>query len=193
MKSILFPLGDYTKEEARRMARENNLPVAQKPGSQEICFLPDPDYREFLKNRCSTKVKPGPIVDKNGNLLGWHKGIAFYTIGQREGLGLAKGYPLHIVKMQKKDNKIIVGRKEDVYSRICFVKRPHYLCGPIKNKVVLKVKIRYNHKETEARCLPYKSGLKIIFDQPQLAITPGQSAVLYDHDQIIAGGIIEIH
>lgn len=193
LKHLLFPLGNYTKEQVRSIARENKLSVADKLGSQEICFLPDNDYRQFLRKRVKAKIKPGPIVDTKGNLLGEHQGVAFYTIGQREGLGIAVGHPVYIVRIDKRKNQIVVGSKEEVYSREFLVKRPHYIAKAIKNKVVLDVKIRYNHKKTKAQIVPFKKGLKISFKKPQPAITPGQSAVFYDKDIVIGGGIIENH
>jgi len=248
LKYVLFPLGNYTKDEVRRIAKEFNLPVADKLASQEICFLPNSDYREFLKIEAKKDIKPGPIVDKENNVLGQHKGIAFYTIGQRQGLGVAKGYPLYITKIDSQNNRIIVGRKEDAYAQefiirgahfmhkpINPVRSPHQRCGNrlwrftplespaiyggdeiykffspyrkgrvevrsfltgftsngVKKKVALRVKIRYNHQEELAEIMPYKNKIKVKFIKPQFAITPGQSAVFYDRDRVLGGGIID--
>ena len=192
LKYVLFPLAEYTKQEVRKIARRNNLPVAEKRGSQEICFLSGRDYRDFIKAENAAKAKPGPIIDKSGNILGKHRGIALYTVGQREGLGIAKGYPLYITKIDAKRKRIIVGRKEDIFTREFLVLQPHFILRSLKNRVVAKVKIRYNHKEAQAEIIPFKKGFKVIFERPQPAITPGQSAVFYDKDTIIGGGIIEI-
>lgn len=198
LKRILFPLGNYTKEKVRKLARDFALPVADKLASQEICFLPDNDYRGFLIHRLtqmknsqmSTDIRPGRIIDKEGNILGRHQGIAFYTIGQRQGLGIARGYPIYITGIDAKNNSITVGRKEDVYGRHFLIKDPHFIFEPIKNKVALKVKIRYNHSEASANIMPFKDQIKVSFKKPQFAITPGQAAVFYNRDVVLGGGII---
>ncbi|MFA5144671.1 MAG: tRNA 2-thiouridine(34) synthase MnmA [Candidatus Omnitrophota bacterium] len=191
LKHILFPLGDYTKKEVRELARGFNLPVADKLDSQEICFLPKGDYREFLSQQIKQGIKPGLVVDKEGNILGRHKGIAFYTIGQREGLGIARGYPLYINKIDSRQNRITAGKKEDASGTVFLINEPHFIQEPLKKKVVLRVKIRYNHKEDLADAIPVKNKLKIKFRKPQFAITPGQSAVLYNKGIVIGGGIID--
>jgi len=191
LKHSLFPLGDYTKDKVRKLAKEFALPVADKLASQEICFLPDENYRRFLKKRVNADIKPGSIVDNQGNLLGQHKGIPFYTIGQREGLGIAKGYPLYITRIDSKNNKITVGTKKDASKREFLVKDVHFVLNPIKKKVALKVKIRYNHQEMPAEAMPFDKRIKVRFKKPQFAIAPGQSAVFYDKDNILGGGIID--
>ena len=191
LKHALFPLGDYTKDEVRKLARKFSLPVAEKLASQEICFLPDNDYRGFLKAQPGINIKPGPILDKKNNILGRHKGIAFYTIGQREGLGIAKGYPLYIIKITPKNNSIVVGVKEDVYAEEFIARDIHFIFPLLKKKVALKVRIRYNHPEALAMLMPFKNKLKVKFKHPQFAVTPGQSAVFYNKDIVVGGAIIE--
>jgi tRNA-specific 2-thiouridylase len=191
LKHIIFPLGNYTKGEVRRLAREFSLPVADKLASQEICFLPNADYHRFLKQQIKQDIRPGPIVDKQGNILGQHKGIAFYTIGQRQGLGIAKGYPLYITKIDPKINQITVGTKKDAFESEFLVKETHFILEPLKKKIVLRVKIRYNHTEALAEVSPFKNKMKIKFIKPQFAITPGQSAVFYNKDIVVGGGIID--
>jgi tRNA-specific 2-thiouridylase len=191
LRHILFPIGDYTKDEIRKMAQEFALPVADKLASQEICFLPHSDYRSFLKMRIKTQIKPGPIQDREGNILGQHKGIAFYTIGQREGLGIAKGHPLYVIKINPKNNSITVGKKEEVYADEFLIKDAHFILKPKKKKVALRVRIRYNHPEAPARVIFFQDKIKIKFEKPQFAITPGQSAVFYDKDTVLGGGIID--
>jgi tRNA-specific 2-thiouridylase len=192
LKHALFPLGNYTKSQVRRLARKFALPVADKLASQEICFLPDDDYRIFLKKRLNAEnIKPGLITDKQGNVLGEHKGLAFYTIGQRQGLGIAMGYPVYITKIDSGRNRIILGKREKVLSRRFLVKNPHFIAKPFKKKVVLGVRIRYNHKEAQAEVMPFDKKIKVNFKKPQFAVTPGQSAVFYDGDTVIGGGIIE--
>ena len=190
LRHILFPLGNYTKNQVRRLAKEFQLSTAQKPGSQEICFIPHMDYREFLKQR-GVKIKSGSIIDMQGNVLGEHHGIAFYTVGQRQGLGIAKGYPLYVTKIEPKNNKIIVGTKEEAKKREFLIKDVHFISKSIKKKVALKVKIRYNHKEMPAEVIPLAKRIKIRFKNLEFAITCGQSAVFYNRNTIVGGGIIE--
>jgi len=191
LKAILFPLGAYTKDEVRKMAKDFALPVADKLASQEICFLLDTDYRGFLKARIKTDIKPGPVVDKQNNILGQHQGIAFYTIGQREGLGIAKGYPLYVIKIDSQNNCITAGRKEDVYADEFLLRDMHLIIAPLKKKVALKVRIRYNHPDAPARFIFLKHKIRVKFQKPQFAVTPGQSAVFYDRDIVLGGGIID--
>ncbi len=191
LKDILFPIGDYTKTEVRKLAKEFALPVADKLASQEICFLPNTDYRRFLKLRMTAPIKPGMVTDKYGNVLGQHRGIAFYTIGQREGLGIAAGYPLYIIQIDAKNNRIVVGRKEDAHSSKFLVKEPHFILKPWKKKIAVKVRIRYNHSEAPAEVMPFRNQTKICFKKPQFAVTPGQSVVFYDGDKVLGGGIID--
>ena len=191
LKSVIFPLGNYTKEEVRGLARKFKLPVADKKASQEICFLPDDDYRLFLKTRLNKKMRPGPVIDNQGKIVGRHKGISYYTIGQREGLGIAKGYPVYITRIDPVTNRIFIGSKEDASKREFLAKDLHFALNQVKKKVALKVKIRYNHKEAEADLLPSGNKAKIIFKEPQFAITPGQSAVFYDKNRVLGGAIID--
>ncbi|MCM8780464.1 MAG: tRNA 2-thiouridine(34) synthase MnmA [Candidatus Omnitrophica bacterium] len=196
LRHILFPLGDYTKEQVRSIARRSHLPVAEKSGSQEICFLANEDYRNFLMRRLSRKqvelyLKPGPILDTKGNLLGQHHGIALYTVGQRQGLGIALGYPAYIIRIDTTRNCLILGRREEAYARQFLVEEPYFVSSPIKRKVVLKIKIRYNCQEALAEIFPLKDNLKICFRRPQFAVTPGQSAVFYNGDNVVGGGVID--
>lgn len=199
LKHILFPLGNYTKGEVRKLAKGFGLAVADKLASQEICFLPNADYRGFLLHRLSqisktqiiTDIKPGLVIDKQGNILGKHKGIAFYTIGQREGLGIAMGYPTYIIKIERKNNRVILGKKEDVYNKEFMVRDTHFILSLPKKKIAARVKIRYNHQEAWAQISGVGNKIKVRFRKPQFAITPGQSAVFYDSDTVLGGGLIE--
>ncbi|MDD5432596.1 MAG: tRNA 2-thiouridine(34) synthase MnmA [Candidatus Omnitrophica bacterium] len=194
LKHIIFPLEKFTKQEVRNIARDFNLPVADKKESQEICFVPGMDYRAFLKKNFSSKsneFKCAEIVDKNNKVVGEHKGIAFYTIGQREGIGVALGYPAYVTEINKFSNRITLGPKEDCLRKEFLVNDLHFAFKPIKNEIVLKVKIRYNHKEAAALIKPYSGKLKVCFKKAQFAITPGQSAVFYNRDKVIGGGIID--
>jgi len=191
LKQIIFPLGNYTKLQVRGLARDFKLNVAEKQDSQEICFLPDGEYGDLIKAKASSCVKPGDLVDKNGSVVGKHKGIPFYTIGQRQGLGIARGYPLYVTQINAKNNQITVGNRDDACKNEFLTQEVHFLSKPFKKKVEINVKIRYNHKESPALAYPVKQGLKICFKQPQFAITPGQSAVFYQKDTVLGGGIIE--
>jgi len=191
LKHIIFPLGNLTKPEVRKIAYDYKLNVAEKQDSQEICFLPDGKYRDLLKDKDSDSARPGYFVDKHGSILGKHQGISFYTIGQRHGIGIAREYPLYVTKINAKNNQIIVGKRCEVYKSEFIIKESHFLIKPIKKKVEIKVKIRYNHKEMPAVVSPIKNKLKVTFNKPQFAITCGQSAVFYDKDTVSGGGIIE--
>jgi len=189
LKRLLFPLGDYTKEEVRVLADKFGLPTAQKKESQEICFAPQ-DYPGFLRQHL-LDIRPGEIVDRLGNLLGRHKGIACYTIGQRHGLGVAKDYPLYITKINAPDNRLTAGPRAEVMRKAFLLKSPHFVTGLPKKRVAAWAKIRYNHKESLAYINPYGKKFKVTFIRPQFAVTPGQSAVFYDRDIVLGGGIIE--
>jgi len=191
LKHALFPLGDHTKTEVRGLARKFGLAVADKPGSQEICFLPGNDYRKFLKSHTGKEFKPGPVVNKEGRVLGEHKGIPLYTIGQREGLGIAWSHPLYITEINAKNNTITVGAKDEVLRKEFLVKSLHFSGSMPKKKIAASVKIRYNHREVRAVLLPVKNKIKVKFHEPQFAVTPGQSAVFYQGDMVLGGGIIE--
>lgn len=190
MAHILMPLGNLTKVTVRKLASDLGLPVADKPGSQEICFIPGANYREFLRR--SLDIKPGPILDTRGNILGEHKGIPFYTIGQREGLGIAMGYPVYVTKIDAGNNTIIVGKKEEALSYGLIAGDLSFTDKAIKRAVALSIKIRYNHKEVSSRIIPLgRNKIKVMFSKPQFAVTPGQSAVFYKQREVIGGGIIE--
>ena len=191
LKHIIFPLGNFTKPKIREMAADFGLSVAQKQDSQEICFLPDGKYRDLIKTKGLNSVKPGNLVDKDGNILGVHQGISLYTIGQRHGLGVTGKYPLYVTKIDVKNNKITVGPHQDTLKRYFLIKDKHFIAKSFKKKIEIKVRIRYNHKEMPAVIHPIKSRLKVIFKKPQFAITPGQSAVFYDKNIVLGGGIIE--
>lgn len=192
LKHIIFPLGDLLKKEVRGLARKFNLPVSDKPASQEICFLPTDDYRDFLRSRLpAEKIKPGPIVDSAGNVLGEHQGTVFYTIGQRQGLGIAKGYPIYISGIDPKNNRLTVANKEGACKKEFRAKSLHFITEPEKKKFAAGVKIRYNHREAAAEVSIFARKAKVKFIKPQFAVTPGQAAVFYSRDKVLGGGIIE--
>ena len=191
LKHVIFPLGNFTKPKVRQIARSLGLNVAEKQDSQEICFLPDGKYRDLIKDKGLDSVKPGSLVDKDGNILGAHQGIAYYTVGQRHGLGITKGYPLYVTEINPKNNRITVGSRQDSCKNGFIIKDKHFISKPFKKKVEIKVRIRYNHTEMTAVVYPAEEKLKVIFKKAQFAITPGQSAVFYDRDMVLGGGIIE--
>ena len=191
LKHIIFPLGNFTKIKVRQRASDFGLKVADKQDSQEICFLPDGEYGDFIKATGQGTVKAGNFIDQDGKVLGLHRGIAFYTIGQRHGLGLAAPDPLYVTGINLKDNQVILGRRPEVYRSEFTVGQGHFLGNSPKKKIEIKVRIRYNHSEALATVYPIKNKQKVVFKQPQFAITPGQSAVFYDKDTVLGGGIIQ--
>jgi len=188
----LFPLRDLTKEKVRKIAKELKLPVADKEESQEICFVEDDDYGRFLKEKVPEAVRPGPILDRNGKEVGRHEGIAFYTIGQRSGIG-AHGRKKYVVDLNVRKNAVIIGDNSDLLKLELTASRVNYLSGraPAK-KLEISAKIRYNSPAAAAELSLLKGGkVKVLFKEPQRAITPGQSVVFYQGDEVLGGGIIE--
>ncbi len=185
-----LPLGEYSKDEVRKIAEENGFINANKPDSQDICFVPDGDYAAAIKRFTGKVYKPGDFVDMEGNVLGQHKGIINYTIGQRKGLGISAEHPLYVVKLDMENNRVILGTNDDLFSREVNVENINWI-NTVGDTVTCKAKIRYRMKEQP--CTVTKTGetsAKILFDEPQRAATPGQSAVFYDGDVVLGGGII---
>jgi tRNA-specific 2-thiouridylase len=189
----LLPIGNFTKQRVREIAKEQGLPVAAKPESQEICFIPDDDYPMFLKDYIPQAVKPGPILNEYGNILGRHWGILFYTVGQRKGLGISAKEPLYVTAIERERNAIVVGSKEKVYRNGLIASGLNWIAiAKLKQPITVKAKIRYRHKEAEAEITPLdKDQVCVRFKEPQMAITPGQAIVFYDGDTVIGGGTIE--
>jgi tRNA-specific 2-thiouridylase len=180
------------KEETRRLAGELGLKVAEKPESQEICFIREGDYRRFLRQAAAGKIRPGTIRDQKGTLLGEHAGIAFYTIGQRKGLGISVGRPLFVVGLDPERNEVIIGEEEDLWASQLVAEEINWI--PFESpaeEMEVSVKIRYQHAGARAHLLPLHDGrVRVTFAEPQRAITPGQAAVFYQGDLVIGGGII---
>lgn len=188
LSRILFPLADYSKEEVRKIAKVNNLIVADKPGSQDVCFIPDKKYKDFLKNQ-GLEQELGLVVHKSGKVLGQHEGLANYTIGQRSGLGIAFTEPLYILDIDLKTNKIIVGAKEDLAKSTLMVRDLNILVDNFPDKIFAK--IRYAHKKSACHVKYLGSDrLQVFFDLPQSSVTSGQSIVFYRDDVVLGGGII---
>lgn len=193
LSRAIFPLADYTKPEVREMARGIGLRVADKPDSQELCFVMDKDYRDFLARNASNKIKPGNIVDTEGNILGQHPGIQLYTIGQRKGLGVATGTPRYVVALEAETNVVVVGDNADLFSGSLLVQGANFISIPkLMEPMSVMVKIRHVHAGSRATIIPGRNDreVEVLFDEPQRAITPGQSAVFYDGDVVVGGGVI---
>ena len=189
----LMPVGDYTKEDIRRMAKEANLPVAHKPDSQEICFVPDGDYAGFIDSMLPSPVPPGDFVDVRGEKIGIHKGVTHYTIGQRKRLGLAMGHPVFVAAIRPQSNEVVIGESEDIFSPSLRCSHLNYMsCEDFEDGMSVMAKIRYNHRG--AVCRLYKASpdeALCRFEEPQRAITPGQAVVFYQGDMVMGGGTIE--
>lgn len=193
LSHVLTPLGGWDKTRTRAEAQKRHLPVANKPESQEICFVPDDDYKAYVRMYRPEAVQPGKIVDTEGNVLGEHQGVAFYTVGQRKGLGIAATEPLYVVRLDAARNEVVVGSNQQVFAKGLVASKLNWIAIPeLREPRTAKVKIRYGFKEAEAALLPNEDGnLVVLFKEPQRAITPGQSAVFYEGDSVLGGGIIQ--
>ncbi|MDO4474560.1 MAG: tRNA 2-thiouridine(34) synthase MnmA [Eubacteriales bacterium] len=189
----LFPLGDMCKTQVRELARESAFVNADKPDSQDICFVPDGDYVKVIELHSDKKLQAGNFVDKKGKILGKHRGIIHYTIGQRKGLGISSSEPLYVCRICRESGDIILGNKEDLMAKSCTVTDFNWISGIApQEEFRCRAKIRYRQKEQWATVTPIgENNVQIVFDDPQRAITPGQAAVLYDGDTVIGGGTIE--
>lgn len=190
LKHILFPLQNYSsKQDTRRIARENGLQVSEKKDSQEICFIPDNDYKKFLKENISEKVQKGNITLKTGEILGKHQGLINYTIGQRKGLGISYKEPLYVIDLNKEKNEVIVGTEKDLYSKKLYATNINWLAfDSLNSQIECYAKVRYRAKEAKAIICKENGEIKVEFEEPQRAITPGQSVVFYDKNGIVLGG-----
>ena len=193
IEHVLFPLAEFeSKDEIRKIATEKNLKVANKPDSEDICFIPDGNYKKFLENNSDIKPKVGNIVNTKGEILGKHNGLYNYTIGQRKGLGISHKEPLFVIGFNKEKNEVIVGEQQECYKNEMFVNNINLLLvDDIKEKMKVLVKIRYSAKEEPATIEKVEDDLlKVTFDNPVARITPGQSAVFYIDDIVLGGGKI---
>ena len=193
LSHTLMPVGDYTKDEIRAIAEDIGLMVAHKKDSQEICFIPDNDYAGFIDRECGEMVPPpGNFVSVDGEILGRHKGITHYTIGQRKGLGIAFGYPVFVTEIRPETNEVVLGSDKDVYTNRLYANQLNFMALPdIEEPVRLKAKIRYSH--AGSCCTVRRTGADEIcceFEEPVRAVTPGQAVVLYNGDYVAGGGVI---
>ncbi len=188
----LFPIGNLTKDEVRRIAAGLGLPVASRPESQEICFIPDDDYAKFLRDRVPQAARPGPILDQGGNILGEHRGITSYTVGQRRGLGIAAAEPLYITAIEPERNAVVVGTKAQTYGRELIADNLNWIAlSKPERPIKVRARVRYRHPEADAVISPIdETQVLIIFNESQMAVTPGQAVVFYDGDTVIGGGTI---
>ncbi len=190
---IIFPLGEFTsKDEIRKIAKKHNLPVANKPDSEDICFIPDGNYKKFLEENSDIKSKKGNIVTCDGRVLGVHTGLYKYTIGQRKGLGISYKEPLYVIGFNKSENELIVGTQKELYKKEFTVSDINLLLfDKIEKTIVVDVKTRYSSKCHKGKITQEDNDIiRVVFDEPQKSITPGQSAVFYDNDVVIGGGKI---
>ena len=192
IEHVLFPLADFTdKEQIREIARENNLKVANKPDSEDICFVPDGNYKKFLETNSDIKPKNGNIVNVKGEILGKHTGLYNYTIGQRKGLGISYKVPLFVLGFNKDKNEVIVGEEKELYKKEITVTDINLLLiDKIEEPIEVDVKTRYSSKVAKAKIKQEGENIKVTFDEPQRAVTPGQSAVFYVDDIVLGGGKI---
>ena len=188
---IIFPLGEFSKVETRKLAAQMNLPVAEKPDSQEICFVPNNNYKIFLQDFApdADALQGGEIVDLDGKILGNHQGVANYTIGQRKGLGIAAPQPLYVTKIDVASKKIVVGSNEELFTTILTADNVHWIYKPTL-PTTLQAKIRYGSKFAECEVAESENFLRVTFGYPQRAVTPGQAAVFYKDDIVLGGGEI---
>jgi len=190
LQYLLLPLGELTKERVKTIAREIELPVSGYRDSQDVCFIPDNDYRAFVSENIT--LEAGEIVDINGKILGEHKGLALYTVGQRQGLGLASEEPLYVLKIDAESNKIVVGSREQALHNVLVVRQLNWVSGQSPQEPTeVTAKIRYKAPEAAAELYPGDDGVEVRFVEPQSAMAPGQSIVFYQGDEVLGGGIID--
>ncbi|MEG0238178.1 MAG: tRNA 2-thiouridine(34) synthase MnmA [Clostridium sp.] len=189
----LMPCGEFTKDKIREIAKEIGLAVHNKKDSEEICFIPDNDHGRFIKEERPNEVKPGNFVDAKGNILGRHKGIVYYTIGQRKGLGLALGKPVFVIDIRPKTNEVVLGAEENIFKANLVAKDVNFIpFDELKEEMEVQAKVRYAAKPSDAVIKPLPGGkIKVCFKDNQRAITKGQSVVFYDGEVVVGGGIIE--
>ena len=193
LKRTLMPVGEYTKEEVRSIAEKINLRIASKPDSQDICFVPNGDYASYIEEEAGVKVPEGNFVLTDGTVLGRHKGITHYTVGQRKGLGLALGYPAFVLEIRPETNEVVIGTKEESMTTQLVARNLNFMSiEDLTEPLHVFTKIRYNHRG--AWCTIEKTGedeILCTFDEPQRAVTPGQAVVFYDGEYVLGGGTIQ--
>ena len=189
----LRPVGDYEKPQIRKIAEDIGLPVATKRDSQDICFVPDHDYAGFIARETGRESLPGNFVDEEGNIMGQHKGLIHYTIGQRKGLGIPNATPIFVKELRPETNEVVLCKSESLFRRECTVANVNYMAEERLSEPVHAIgKVRYSHAGAPCILYPQADGtLRAVFDEPQRAMTPGQAAVFYRDDYVLCGGTIE--
>jgi tRNA-uridine 2-sulfurtransferase len=192
LEAARFPVGHLTKAAVRDRARALGLVTADKPESQEICFIPDDDYRGFLRRRTPDAFGPGPIVDGKGTVLGRHAGLVNYTVGQRRGLGLTAGRPLYVTALDPSRNAVVVGEEDEVEVDVILAEQANFISIPaLQGRLAVEAKIRHTHEPAAATIEPTEDGLvRVRFERAQRAPAPGQSVVFYRGDLVVGGGVI---
>lgn len=192
LSRTLMPVGEYTKEEIRQIAQEAGLPVAHKKDSQEICFVPDNDYAKFIEESTGKKIEEGNYVLENGTVIGKHKGIIHYTIGQRKGLNLSMGHPVFVTEIKPDSNEVVIGENEDLFVTDLVCDRVNFMAiDHLEEGKEFTAKIRYNHPGAACTLEDLGEGkVKVLFREPQRAVTPGQAVVFYQGEYVAGGGII---
>lgn len=193
LSHTLMPVGSYHKEEIRDMAERLGLPVAHKPDSQEICFIPDHDYASFIEEYTGRELPPGNFVDLDGNVLGRHRGITHYTVGQRKGLNLSMGRPVFVVEIRPDTNEVVIGDNNDVFTNVLRCDKLNWMAvdGLHGKSMEVTAKIRYSHKGSPCTIREIGEGMvECRFHEPVRAVTPGQAVVFYDGDYVAGGGTI---
>jgi tRNA-uridine 2-sulfurtransferase len=193
LSRVLMPVGGHTKTEVRELARKLDLPVADKPESQDICFVPDNDYEAFLRNRRPELFRPGPVLDLSGTVLGQHEGIVGFTKGQRKGLGLAFGERRYVVRIDPEKNAVVLGAEDEARGRVVDAGSARWVSGRAPDKPLrAHASVRYQSKGGDALVEPLGGGrLQVTFDEPQWAPTPGQAVVFWQSDVVLGGATIE--
>lgn len=191
---VIFPLGGFSKAEVRAMAAERKLATAHKPESMDICFIPDNDYHRFMREQRPDALRPGPIVDRRGRVLGQHHGLPLYTVGQRKGLGIAAATPLYVLELDPARNLLIVGTRDELERATLLAEGCSFVSGGWPTEAFrCQAQIRAHAPAVPATAEPLEPGrLLLRFDAPQRAVTPGQAIVLYDDDVVLGGGRITV-
>ena len=193
LSKILFPIGDMEKDRVREIAKENDLFVADKEDSQEVCFIEDNDYVGFIERSTKKKIPSGKFIDSDGKVLGEHRGVYNYTIGQRKGLGISSKKPLFVVDIDVERNVVVLGDDEDTLGSTLIAKDLNWIqFEKLEKEMKVTAKIRSGAKEVNCTIKPVEDGkVHVVFESPQRAITPGQSVVFYDNEYVVGGGVIE--
>jgi len=194
LKHMMMPLGNFeTKEEIRKIAETLDISIASKPDSQEICFIPDDDYARYVTENAKKIIRPGNFVDEKWNVLGKHKGIIYYTVGQRKGLGVTFGKPMYVININAETNEVVLGESDKVFSQGLIAEDTNWIpFDELKEPLHVNAKIRHAKAGESAMIIPVdENHCRVIFENPQRAVTPGQAVVFYKDDLVIGGGTIQ--